>query len=190
VVPEAQAPTSSDEGMQSGGPISHNIEINQDYFASEELINELKTEIGTRGEGWFIAQMVVVALLVFSPFKLQGLVDLVGTVCLTTGLVFIAYSLLSLGRNLSPMPRPRTQHTLVTTGMYAYLRHPMYGGLLLASLGLAALSRSETRLALALLLWWILEQKVVLEEAALLERYPTEYEAYRSRVRKFVPWLY
>lgn len=36
----------------------------------------------------------------------------------------------------------------------------MYAGLLLTALGLAALTRSETRLALAALLWWILEQKV------------------------------
>lgn len=36
----------------------------------------------------------------------------------------------------------------------------MYAGALLAALGLAALSRSETRLALAAVLWWIIEQKV------------------------------
>ncbi len=45
-------------------------------------------------------------------------------------------------------------------GMYAIVRHPMYAGLILASVGLAAISLSEARLALAALLWWILEQKV------------------------------
>ncbi len=46
------------------------------------------------------------------------------------------------------------------TGMYSYVRHPMYAGLLLTSLGLAAITRNETRLALAVGLWFILEKKV------------------------------
>jgi protein-S-isoprenylcysteine O-methyltransferase Ste14 len=41
-----------------------------------------------------------------------------------------------------------------------YLRHPMYGGLLMASFGLAIVTRNETRMALAALLWVVLEQKV------------------------------
>jgi protein-S-isoprenylcysteine O-methyltransferase Ste14 len=44
--------------------------------------------------------------------------------------------------------------------MYAYTRHPVYGGLLLGAVGLAALTRSETRLALTALMWWVLERKV------------------------------
>ena len=44
--------------------------------------------------------------------------------------------------------------------MYAIVRHPMYAGLILGSVGLAAISLSEARLALTVLLWWILEQKV------------------------------
>lgn len=63
------------------------LSLEQNYFCclcSEELFQELKQDIGSHGEAWFIAQTLVGTLLVFSPFKLQGLVDLVGTVCLTT----------------------------------------------------------------------------------------------------------
>jgi protein-S-isoprenylcysteine O-methyltransferase Ste14 len=41
-----------------------------------------------------------------------------------------------------------------------YVRHPMYGGLLMASFGLAVITRSETRLAMAVLLWVVLQKKV------------------------------
>jgi protein-S-isoprenylcysteine O-methyltransferase Ste14 len=41
-----------------------------------------------------------------------------------------------------------------------YIRHPMYGGLLLAGLGLAGSTHDEVRLAMVGLLWWVLEQKV------------------------------
>jgi hypothetical protein len=41
-----------------------------------------------------------------------------------------------------------------------YLRHPQYGGLLMASFGLAIITRSETRLAMCAVLWFVLHQKV------------------------------
>jgi protein-S-isoprenylcysteine O-methyltransferase Ste14 len=44
-----------------------------------------------------------------------------------------------------------------------YMRHPMYGGLLMASLGLAAVSHDESRLLAAAVLWLVLEQKVCCE---------------------------
>jgi protein-S-isoprenylcysteine O-methyltransferase Ste14 len=74
--------------------------------------------------------------------------------------------------------------------MYSYVRHPMYGGLLMASLGLSAITNNECRLALSFLLWFVLEQKVVLEERALGELYPGEYAEYKKRVKKFLPYIY
>jgi hypothetical protein len=98
--------------------------------------------------------------------------DFLATLSLTSGVVFILAALFALGRNLSPLPEPRRVHSLVIHGIYGAVRHPMYGGVLLGALGLAVLSRNETRLALFVLLWWILEQKVAVEEKALSERYP------------------
>jgi protein-S-isoprenylcysteine O-methyltransferase Ste14 len=93
-------------------------------------------------------------------------------------------------QSLSPLPQPRKQHKLVTSGMYSYVRHPMYAGLLMASLGLSAITNNECRLALSFLLWWVLEQKVVIEERALGELYPAEYADYARRVKKFFPYIY
>lgn len=70
------------------------------------------------------------------------------------------YALFSLGRNISPLPAPRQKHELVTSGMYNYVRHPLYAGLLMIAFGLAIITRNETRLAMAALLWVILEKKV------------------------------
>lgn len=183
--PEVVQPTEAKEP-----PSSSSQQENEDFFASDELVQELKQDFGKRGEVFFFAQAAAMVLIVFCPFQLQGLLDLFATLMLTTGLVFIAYGLLSLGRNLSPMPQPRQKHTLVTTGMYSYVRHPMYAGLLLTAFGLAAVTRNETRLALALGLWFILEKKTAKEEEFLCQRYPEEYEQYKSQVKKFVPFIY
>ena len=72
----------------------------------------------------------------------------------------------------------------------AYVRHPMYGGLVLASLGLAAITRSEGRLALAIVLWFVLERKIQFEEGCLVQRYGAEYKNYMAKTKKLVPWLY
>jgi len=69
--------------------------------------------------------------------------------------------------------------------------HPhRYGGLILASIGLAAVTKSEARLALGFLLWFVLEQKTFFEERELSARYPQEYEQYKLKVKKFIPFLY
>jgi len=100
------------------------------------------------------------------------------------------YGLISLGRNFSPLPAPRKNHKLVTSGLYAHVRHPIYGGLIMAALGLAAISRNEGRLALAILMWVVLEYKASFEENSLVQRYGAEYKAYAAKTKKLIPFLY
>ncbi|GLC37382.1 hypothetical protein PLESTB_001593300 [Pleodorina starrii] len=166
-------------------------EEDEDIIASKELVAEVLdgSAFGKRGEQWLVAQLAAIGMLMFPPLTLKGLVDFCATLALTTGLVFMATSFFNLGRNISPLPEPRKKHRLVVSGIYGYVRHPMYGGLLLAGFGLAVLTRNETRLAILALLWWVLENKVSAEEKALSIRYP-EYAEYKAKVKKFLPFLY
>lgn len=171
---------------------SHAVELDKDdIFGTKELVSELQDQqlFGKRGEAWFFAQVAVFLLVVFPPIPLRGLVDMVGTLAVTAGVVFMIYGLFSLGRNFSPLPQPRRRHLLVTKGMYSYVRHPIYAGLLLVCFGWAAISGCEGRLALSCLLWWVLEKKVSAEESALKERYQ-EYQEYQKKVPKFFPYVY
>jgi protein-S-isoprenylcysteine O-methyltransferase Ste14 len=96
---------------------------------------------------------------------------------------------LALGRNLTPMPTPRQNARLQTTGVYSVVRHPIYSGLLLLAL-LETLARG-TLLAWGLFvaLALLLEFKSRFEEIQLRQAFP-EYGAYQTRVKKFVPFLY
>ena len=80
--------------------------------------------------------------------------------------------------------------TLTAPGPPVGRRTRRYGGLILASIGLAAVTKSEARLALGFLLWFVLEQKTQHEERELSARYPQEYEQYKVKVKKFIPFLY
>eukprot|EP00198_Chlamydomonas_reinhardtii_P006283 XP_001695619.1 predicted protein [Chlamydomonas reinhardtii] len=145
--------------------------------------------MGRRGEGWLLATLAALTMLVFPPLTLKGLVDFLATLALTSGAIFIITALFTLGRNLSPLLQPRKKHSLVVSGIYSYVRHPMYGGLMLVAAGFTILTRNETRLAILALLWYIMERVVVTEERALSERYP-EYAEYKAKVKKFLPFIY
>lgn len=90
------------------------------------------------------------------------------------------------GDSFAVFPRPAPSSALVTTGIYARARYPIYGGWVLAGLGFA-LALSPWALALTGLLALGLNGKSRVEEGALAARYP-DYRAYRQRVpRRFFP---
>ena len=89
---------------------------------------------------------------------------------------------------LSPFPRPVAGATLVETGVYRHLRHPIYSGLLLGSLGWSLVSGSAVSLAATGLLLALLAGKAHREEAWLVATHPG-YRAYQARTKRFIPWV-
>lgn len=95
---------------------------------------------------------------------------------------------------LSVHGRPRGDFeqttVLVTKGAYHYVRHPMYGSLLLLTCG--ALLKSffllSAGLAAATALFLVLTALV--EEKENLARFGPSYAAYRKQTRMFIPWLF
>ena len=102
-----------------------------------------------------------------------------------TGAFIILLALRTVGlRSLVPS----VQDALVHNGLYAYVRHPIYSGVILEFLGLALL-RPQKMLALACVLgiaWMLLQAR--LEELDLLQRIPA-YRAYMKQVPGFFPRL-
>ncbi len=79
---------------------------------------------------------------------------------------------------------------LVTTGIFAYTRNPMYLGLLIYLAGIAVLLRSYAGLALFLLhLPWF-QLRVSQDEQRLKEQFGDTYLAYTRRVKRWVPYVY
>ena len=136
-----------------------------------------------RGGGWVLAQtvlMVLVVVLVFVPPYWPSRLSYAGIPLALAGAVGFVWAARSLGRSLTPYPRPRDDGELVERGPYRFLRHPIYVAGLLFFLGVGLASSAPATLgALALgALWW---RKAALEEAFLAARFP-EYEDYRRRV--------
>ena len=109
-----------------------------------------------------------------------------GLVLALAGAAFSGWAFATLGRSLTPFPEPRGGATLVETGPFALVRHPIYGGGLLFFLGLSvALGPAGLVPAAALDVLWLLKSRE--EERRLAARFPG-YEAYLRRVRRrFLP---
>ena len=112
----------------------------------------------------------------------------VGSVMVWVGLIILALSIFKLGGSLTASPIPKNDSELKTDGLYKWMRHPIYSGLIATGLGLAIESESLLNLLVAVALIALLNYKAKWEESFLLERYP-EYRTYMSKTGRFVPRL-
>jgi protein-S-isoprenylcysteine O-methyltransferase Ste14 len=117
----------------------------------------------------------------------SGLVtEALGWLLVTAGCMVILLGLLALGWRAA---MPSVRDTLVVHGVYAHVRHPLYGGMLLQFPGLALLSPSQAVvLACGLGVGWVVVQ-ARLEELDLLQRIPAYREYMEWVPRRFLPRL-
>jgi protein-S-isoprenylcysteine O-methyltransferase Ste14 len=153
--------------------------------------------LGPRGEGW-VAIQVVLFVLVGAAGILGGpvLEGTARTVAAAAGLALVAAGgylaargLVDLRDALTALPHPRDGAELVDTGAYALVRHPIYGGIVVAAAGWGFITASPAALVGAGVLLGFFRLKSGREEAWLRERYP-DYAAYAARTRRMLPGLY
>ena len=113
----------------------------------------------------------------------------VGGLLLVAGGVLAARGVVDLGPARTPLPYPRDGATLVKSGAYGLVRHPIYGGLAVAALGWALVWASLPGLVLAPILLFWLDLKSRREEAWLEARFEG-YAAYRAKTRRLIPFVY
>ena len=152
--------------------------------------------LGRRGGGWVAGQIVLVAAVFLSALSGRGwsgvyayVAYAVGSSLLVLGLVMLVLAGLQLGTSLTPFPTPKAEE-LTTSGTFALVRHPMYGGGILIALGWTIVFASLVGLVLTLALSVFLDLKSRREEAWLTSRY-RDYEAYCLETpHKLVPFIY
>jgi protein-S-isoprenylcysteine O-methyltransferase Ste14 len=96
-----------------------------------------------------------------------------------------------LGHNWSVSLDLRERHTLVTSGVYALVRHPMYAGFWLMAVGQVLLLPNWVAGPAGLVGFGALFfGRVAREEAMMIGAFGDEYRAYMRRTARVVPWLY
>lgn len=152
--------------------------------------------LGPRGEGWVLIQAVllvgaVVVGLVGAPWleALQTPALVIAIIASAVGLWLVASAVRTLGKSVSPLPKPPAASELKESGVYALVRHPIYGGILLLSFAWS-LALSPWALIPTAALGIVLAFKSRLEERWLIERHPV-YAGYREHVRRrYIPYVW
>ena len=119
---------------------------------------------------------------IFEPFKYIGLVIAI------LGLIIVLVALLQLNKNLTPFPTPLSDGTLIKTGLYKLVRHPIYSGIILAAIGFGIFQESFWKIGIGLSLWILFYFKSKYEETLLLKRYP-DYKSYSKTAKRFFPFI-
>jgi protein-S-isoprenylcysteine O-methyltransferase Ste14 len=87
---------------------------------------------------------------------------------------------------ISPIPAPDA--SLVISGPYQFIRHPMYSAILLFVTGLLVIHYNTAQLIAALLLALVLLVKSKWEEIMLINKFP-EYKAYMRHTKSIIPYI-
>ena len=116
------------------------------------------------------------------------LLGAIGAVLVVLGIGLAVYARFYLGRNWGmPMSR-KEQPELVTGGPYAFVRHPIYSGIMLAQLG-SAIGESVLWVVLLIVFAPYFVYSARREEELMREQFPAQYPEYMRRTKMIVPFV-
>ncbi|UCH59747.1 MAG: isoprenylcysteine carboxylmethyltransferase family protein [Anaerolineales bacterium] len=126
----------------------------------------------------------------FANYALPIWAGWIGTLIMGAAVALLWKSHTDLGLNWTPTLQILPEHTLVTKGMYAYIRHPIYAATWLAALAQALLLANWfAGLAGLVLFSLVYLVRVPKEERMMLEQFGTAYQEYLERTGRLIPRL-
>jgi protein-S-isoprenylcysteine O-methyltransferase Ste14 len=162
-------------------------------------VSKVRRASSDRSYVWLV-RSVKVMILIFLGFQTLFLdlfpitdrptiLRVIGTVIYLVGLATAVTGRLHLGTNWTDLEdyQVSLKRSLVTTGIYRYIRHPIYIGDVLLLIGLQLALNSWLVLATSIPLLVIIRQ--ALAEEALLSQTCLGYQAYRSQTKRFIPFI-
>ncbi len=170
------------------------------------VVSALRTKrsVKNQSSGWQILYTVILVVgvcLIFAKqigvpwldrqlFSVTVAIALAGLLVVLMGVVFSIWARLMLGDNWSNRVTVKEDHTLVLSGPYRIVRHPIYSGILLGMLG-SALQRGEVRsfvgVAICGFSFWL---KSRAEEQFMVQTFGEEYLQYRRKVKALAPFIF
>jgi protein-S-isoprenylcysteine O-methyltransferase Ste14 len=112
----------------------------------------------------------------------------VGVLLTLFGVGYAIWARVHLGRNWSPIPNVKENHELITSGPYRLVRHPIYTGIMMATLGTGFVI--PLWLVVFVIMTAVFVWRVVVEENLMTKQFPNQYPEYKKRTWAFVPYVW
>ncbi|MCP4383497.1 MAG: isoprenylcysteine carboxylmethyltransferase family protein [Hyphomicrobiales bacterium] len=127
----------------------------------------------------------------FADYGFSPSLAWIGVVLMLAALALLYETHRQLGRNWSVTLDTRKKHTLIDTGLYGYVRHPMYSAFWLLALAQAALLSNWIAGLSGIVGWGILYfLRVGREEQLMIETFGDIYRDYMKRTKRVIPLIY
>jgi len=158
-----------------------------------------------RQNGWLrvlmLAVLIVVIILLKRGTALSGYagevlwrqtlaVGIIADLITLFGLITMLWARIVLGGNWSASVTFKENHELIERGPYAFVRHPIYSGLLLMGIGTAIMSGRVGGFIVFIIFFLGLWLKSYQEERLLTKHFPDAYPNYKARVKALIPYVF
>jgi protein-S-isoprenylcysteine O-methyltransferase Ste14 len=107
-----------------------------------------------------------------------------------SGVVLFGWMFRHLGLNVTSTSMPRAAATLVSTGPYRWIRHPMYSATSILVIAVSLLTANLVVAAAGIIMFGLLVARSRIEEQRLAEKFGSAYRDYQRRTGRFVPRLF
>jgi len=157
-----------------------------------------------------IYDILILMMLLLSPFFLIGaylentllisqifplwdnvIISYIGFIFYLTGAILTLISRAQLGRFGTAELSTEKDHQLFTQGVYKYIRNPMYSGGLIATIGFCLVFRCIITLFIMFIYtFFVYRMRIIEEERILLAKFGQEFEDYKRKTKRLLPFLY
>lgn len=168
------------------------------WVIQARFVKETHEKAGGIGGYW---HWVLVAMAFFFmentsiyPLKLRllpnpGIGSVFSIASVVIGLVIAILARRTLAANWSGSVTFKKGHKLITTGIYHYIRHPIYTGILLMFTGSGVLAGSVGAILGFVVLVGAFWLKLQQEEELMTRHFPKEYPPYKSKTKALIPFV-
>lgn len=166
--------------------------------------NKVKAAVYTQGRASRMAYLFFVFFSLFSvyiPYFAVGVLGyqvipvsawsgITGMVVSVAGVAFAIWARKTLGANWSAKVTLKKEHELIQRGPYSIVRHPIYTGFELATLGpVIVIGQLKGFVALAIIfIAHVL--KIRMEEEIMNKQFPSQYAEYTKKVKRLIPFVF
>jgi protein-S-isoprenylcysteine O-methyltransferase len=145
---------------------------------------------------WFtiVASISISVFLLWHPVAAfqwpRSITDVIALCLLMSGIIVRWFAIFSLGKYFTVDVAVQKEHILIHTGMYNYVRHPSYTGLLIEFIGLAVYFGTWASLMIIVIpITGAMMYRIRCEELLLHEKFGTQYEAYAAHTKLLIPGI-
>ncbi len=143
---------------------------------------------------FFLVFMFYDNLLVTSTLLVilnNPIISYIGIIVFVIGGLIVLLSRKQLGRYGDGTTALKGNHTLLTQGLYNYIRHPLYAGGMISRIGIGLSLRGYIgAIAFILSYFIVFRKRMDIEEESLVSEFGEEYEEYMKRTKRLFPYLY